>query len=42
MYQLHTERPTPNVYLEVARGAISNSKIVHKFGVNFDIVLIKD
>jgi hypothetical protein len=37
MYQFHTEHPTPNVYLDVARGAISNSKIVHKFGANFDI-----
>ena len=37
MYQFHTEHPTPNVYLDVARDAISNSKIVHKFGANFDI-----
>lgn len=37
MYQFHTDHPTPNVYLDVARGAISNSKIVHKFGANFDI-----
>jgi len=37
MYQFHTEHPTPHVYLDVARGAISNSKIVHKFGANFDI-----
>ena len=42
MYQFHTEHPTPNVYLDVARDAISNSKIVHKFGANFDIVLIRD
>ena len=37
MYQFHPEHPTPNVYLDVARDAISNSKIVHKFGANFDI-----
>ena len=37
MYQFHTEHPTPNVYLDIARDAISNSKIVHKFGANFDI-----
>jgi len=37
MYQFHTDHPTPNVYLDVARGAISNSQIVHKFGANFDI-----
>lgn len=37
MYQFHTDHPTPNVYLDVARGSISNSKIVHKFGANFDI-----
>ena len=37
MYQFHTDHPTPNVYLDVARNAISNSKIVHKFGANFDI-----
>lgn len=37
MYQFHTDHPTPNVYLDIARGAISNSKIVHKFGANFDI-----
>jgi hypothetical protein len=37
MYQFHNEHPTPNVYLDVARDAISNSKIVHKFGANFDI-----
>lgn len=37
MYQFHTDHPTPNVYLDVARDAISNSKIVHKFGANFDI-----
>ena len=37
MYQFHTNHPTPNVYLDIARGAISNSKIVHKFGANFDI-----
>jgi len=29
MYQFHTDHPTPNVYLDVARGAISNSKIVY-------------
>lgn len=37
MYQFHTDHPTPNVYLDIARGSISNSKIVHKFGANFDI-----
>ena len=37
MYQFHTDHPTPNVYLDVARGSISNSKIVHRFGANFDI-----
>jgi len=37
MYQFHTEHPTPNVYLDIARDAISNSKIIHKFGANFDI-----
>lgn len=37
MYQFHPERPTPNPYLDVARLVIPNSKIVHKFGANFDI-----
>ena len=37
MYQFHTDHPTPYVYLDIARGAISNSKLVHKFGANFDI-----
>ncbi len=37
MYQFHTDHPTPNVYLDIARDAISNSKIIHKFGANFDI-----
>ena len=37
MYQFHPEHPTPNVYLDIARDAISNSKIIHKFGANFDI-----
>ena len=37
MYQFHTDHPTPDVFLDIARGAISNSKIVHKFGANFDI-----
>lgn len=37
MYQFHPERPTPNPYLDIARLVIPNSKIVHKFGANFDI-----
>ena len=37
MYQFHTERPTPNPYLDIARLVIPNSKIIHKFGANFDI-----
>ena len=37
MYQFNPDHTTPKVYLDVARDAISNSKIVHKFGANFDI-----
>lgn len=37
MYQFHNERPSPEFYLDVSRGAIPNAFSIHKFGANFDI-----
>ena len=37
MYQFHNERPSPEFYLDVSRGAIPNAFGIHKFGANFDI-----
>lgn len=37
MFQFSPHRPSTDMYLDIARGVIPNSKIVHKFGANFDI-----
>jgi len=37
MFQFSPHRPSTTMYLDVARGVIPNSKIIHKFGANFDI-----
>jgi len=37
MFQFSPHRPSTAMYLDVARGVIPNSKIIHKFGANFDI-----
>ena len=37
MFQFSPHRPSTEMYLDIARGVIPNSKIIHKFGANFDI-----
>lgn len=37
MFQFSPHRPSTDMYLDIARGVIPNSKIIHKFGANFDI-----
>jgi len=37
MFQFSPHRPSTAMYLDIARGVIPNSKIIHKFGANFDI-----
>jgi len=37
VFQFSPHRPSTAMYLDIARGVIPNSKIIHKFGANFDI-----